>query len=236
MRNITPDFGHLYHPVKTLVIFKRDTSEADYYVESYDMDAQGRPINGHPLSVREGHALAKALTVNERKAQGYLMPTGLLPKNVLHINSGTDGFALWHTPAQPRELLFLPSLDISCGIAGVPALLWKAHRGSLQVFALPEGEPTLETQLCKAPFFNIYPDGKVCMGNVRMNIPRTCGLEDFIRLWEYHFFHSYFSHTIHGESAVKGNLIQLWQHLRESGELFPTEKLITTKYQLKDLL
>jgi len=236
MKNITQNFGHLYHPVKTLVVFKKQGNENDCYVESYDMDNAGRPINGHPLSVKECHALAKALTMNLKKGQGFLIPEGLLPKNVLHIDSQTDGSVIWHTPAQSQQLLFLSSLNIPCGIAGVPALLWKAKKGSLQIFALPDEAVSLQTVLHKAPFFNLYTDGRVCMGNVRTSIPANCCLEKFIQLWEYHFFNSYFSHTIHGESPVKGNLIQLWQQLLKTGEAFPAELLTPSKYQLKHLL
>jgi len=236
MTNITQDFGHLYYPVKTLVVFKKQSTDADYYIESYDMDSAGRPINGHPLSVNEGHKLAKALTVNEKKAQGFLIPDGLMPQNVLHINGNADGSVIWHTPAQSQKLLFLSSLGIPSGTAGVPAMIWKARKGSLQVFALPDEEISLQTTLHKAPFFNVYPDGRVCMGNVRTNIPADCCLEKFMQLWEYHFFNSYFSHTIHGESPVKGNIVQLWQHLIQTGEPFPAEKLIATKYQIRHLI
>lgn len=236
MRNITEQFGHLYHPVKALVVFKKDSTDQDYYVESYDMDSAGRPVNGHPLTLKEGNALATALTVNEKKAQGFLIPEGLMPASVLHINSNTDGSVVWHTPAQSKKLLFLPSLDIPSGSASLPPLIWKARKGSLQVFAVQDEEISLHTKLCKAPFFNIYTDGRVCMGSVRTDIPSDCCLEKFMQLWEYHFFNSYFSHLIGAESPVKGNIIQLWQHLLKSGEPFPTEQLLPANYQLKDLI
>lgn len=236
MKNITHDFGHLYHPVKSLVVFKKHSTEGDYYIESYDMDSAGRPINGHPLTVNEGHRLAKALTINDKRSQGFLTPDGLMPKNVLHINSNADGSVIWHTPAEQQKLLFLSSLHIPSGTAGIPALLWKARKGSLQVFALHDEAISLHTTLYKAPFFNVYPDGRVCMGNVRTNIPASCSLEKFIQLWEYHFFNSYFSHTVHGESPAKVNIVQLWQHLMKTGEAFPAEMLMPTQYQIKHLL
>jgi PRTRC genetic system protein B len=236
MKDLTNDFGNLYFPLRTLVIFKRHTTDSDYYVESYDMDGAGRPINGHPLTVKESNALAKALTVREKKAQGFLMPEALMPKNILHINSNVDGFAIWHTPAQERKLLFTESLGLPSGTAHVPTMIWKAHKGSVQVFAVKDEEITLHTNLYKAPFFNVYNDGRVCMGNVRIGIPSKCCLENFIALWEHHFYSSYFSHTIHGESPVKGNIVQLWQHLLQSGDPFPAESLLPTKYQLKNLI
>ncbi|WP_158828980.1 PRTRC system protein B [Mucilaginibacter lacusdianchii] len=235
MQNITADFGHLYHPHKALVIFKKQGSEPDYYIESYDMDSAGRPINAHPLSVRESTALARSLRVSERKTGGFLMPEGLLPSYVLYIHPG-EGWALWHTPPREETLLFSPSLPIPSGRARVPGLIWKAGKNSLQVFAVKGETVTLETPLCKAPFFNVYKDGKVCMGNVQVKFPASCSLERFIQGWQQDFYNSYFSHTIHSEGPIKGNIVQLWQHLCSSGEPFPQDRLIETQYQLKYLL
>lgn len=236
MTDRTEHFGNLYQPVKALVIFKKAANDSDFYIESYNMDNKGMPVNGHPLSVKESNTLAKALMVNEKKSQGYLIPQGIMPANVLHINSNADGWVIWHTPAQKRRLLFSPSLEIPSGKALVPALLWKAGKGSLQVFALDVNDLSLQSTLYKAPFFNVYTDGRICMGNVRVHIPSDCCLEKFMQLWEAYFYDSYFSHTIHGESPVKGNIIQLWKSLIKSGAPFPTDKLNPTKYQLQHLL
>ena len=44
------------------------------YVESFDMDETGCPINGHPLTVKEANALAKSLMVAEKKQRNFLNP------------------------------------------------------------------------------------------------------------------------------------------------------------------
>ncbi|QJD96024.1 PRTRC system protein B [Mucilaginibacter robiniae] len=236
MENITAGFGTLYHPVKALLIYKKAGHETDYYVEGYDMDSAGRPINGHPLSVRESSALAKALTVNERKAQGFLTPEGLMPAQVLHIHSSPDGCVLWHTPPQVRRLLFAEALGITSGTAHVPAMLWRADRRRLQVFAVKDETITLETALYRAPFFNVYADGAVCMGNVRVQIPGDCGLERFLQLWEEYFFNSFFSHTIGGDSLIKGNIVQLWQQLTATQKPFPEVQLLPAHFTLQHLI
>lgn len=236
MKDITNGFGHLYNPLKALLIFKKAGENADFYIEAYDMDPSGKPINGHPLSVREGNALSKALIINERKAQGFLIPKGLMPANVLHINGNLDGCAIWHTPAQERRLLFSETLGIPSGTAHVPPLIWRAGRRKLQVFAHSGDGLTLEMPLLRAPFFNVYADGAVCMGNVKINIPATCGLEQFIHLWEDYFFNSFFSHTIHQQIISGGNIVQLWQQLIASNKPFPIAKLIPLKSTLNDLI
>lgn len=238
MKDLTGTFGHLYQPVKALLIMQKtgDGHQSDFYIESYDMDAAGRPLNGHPLSIAESNKLAKALQANEKKSQGFLNPAGLMPKNILTIHSGQAGFAVWHTPPQAVKLLFTENLDIPSGIAHIPTLVWKAGKNSLQVFAVADTDLSEQTALCHAPFFNVYPDGRVCMGNVRVNIPKDCGLEQFIKLWQDYFFNSYFSHLFGGHQPVKGNIIQLWQSLTSTGEFFPTDVLIANKFHLKNLL
>ncbi len=151
MNDITQQFGTLYHPVKAFVVYRKQ-SEQDIYVEAYDMDARGFPINAHPLSVRESTALAKALDCNEDLKRSFLKPSGLLPKNVLYLNSGAKGFALWHTPAMQVNLLFREDLTIPCGHASVPPLLWVASKESLHIYALAKDEqPDEQTPLCHAP-------------------------------------------------------------------------------------
>lgn len=238
MKELTHNFGDLYEPVKALIILRKtgESQQSDYYIESYDMDEQGCPINGHPLSVRESNNLAKALQVNEKKAQGFLTPKGLMPSNVLHLNSCAEGYVIWHTPPQPVKLLFTENLGIPSGTANIPALIWKAGKGSLQIFAVTDTAMKETTPLFYAPFFNLYHDGRVCMGNVRIRIPNDCGLEQFMELWQDYFFNSYFSHLIGGHEPVKGNIVQLWQQMTATAEPFPTEILNATKYQLKNII
>jgi PRTRC genetic system protein B len=238
MKELTGTFGELYQPVKALLFLQKtgNSAQTDFYVESYDMDVAGCPINGHPLSVQESNKLAKALQVNEKKAQGFLNPKGLMPHHVLTINSSSSGYAVWYTPPQQMKLLFTENLGIPSGLAHVPAMVWKAGKNSIQVFAVADTDFTENTTLCHAPFFNIYPDGRVCMGNVRINVPKDCGLEQFMELWQSYFFNSYFSHLFGGHQPVKGNIVQLWQNLTETGEQFPTDVLIPNKFQIKHLI
>lgn len=47
MKDITQDFGTLYHPTSALVIYQTDERNKDTYVEHFDMDSNGNPINAH---------------------------------------------------------------------------------------------------------------------------------------------------------------------------------------------
>jgi PRTRC genetic system protein B len=239
MKDLTNNFGSLYHPVKALILFncKDNQNQTSTYVESYDMDKGGCLINGHPLSVKEANALAKSLLIAEKKQRNFLNPKGILSPDVLFLKTGNDGFAIWQTPPQRAKLLFSENLDIPCGEASLPAILWRAGKNSLSVFAIADEKVKADTLLYHAPFFNVYADGKVCMGNVAIKITNDCSLEDLIVLWQDYFFNSYFSHLFSGHHPVKGNIVQLWQTLVNSEKLlFPIESLIPNNIPLNRLI
>jgi PRTRC genetic system protein B len=246
MTNISHQFSDLYVPYKALLIYNCDKEnnhninmpEANaVYVESYDIGRQGNPINAHPLTVSESIALAEMLQSSTELQNGFLRSKGILPAQVLHINPHNEGYAVWYTPAQQRNLFFVDSLGIPCGNAFVPAMLWKATRQRLQVFALKgKGRPTAKTTLSHAPFFNIYEDGAVCMGTVDINIDRHTRLEDFMARWEQYFFNSYFSHGLAGGGLTNQNIVQLWQQQVTSGQRFPEAALKTHRLTLNALL
>jgi len=238
MNNIINDFGTLYHPVKALLLYQRKDgqNQAASYVESYDMDKDGCPINGHPLSIKEANALAKSLLIAEKKQRNFLNPKGLLSPDVVFLKTGNDGFAIWKSPPQRIKFLFTDSLAIPCGEASVPALLWRAGKNSLSIFAMMDEHVNGDTLLYHAPFFNVYADGKVCMGNVPVKIPNDCSLEDFMHLWQEYFFNSFFSHLFGGHTPVKGNIVQLWQKLMKNKKPFPIDKLITNNIPINKLI
>jgi PRTRC genetic system protein B len=237
MNTITENFGTLYHPVKAFVVYQSGDKECSPYVQAYDMDAKGYPINAHPLTVRESTALAKALDTSPEHRKNYLKPEGLLPENVLQINPDNEGFAIWYTPALKTGLLFSDSLQIPNGKAALPPLLWKATKTNLYIYALSTAAGiTEDSTLYQAPFFNIYEDGRVCMGTVKINIDIQCSLQQFMQSWQQYFFNSYFSHLLGNQSPVKGNIVQLWQGLVNTRRKFPIRQLKPHYLTMNELL
>lgn len=246
MNNITQTFSQVYVPQKALLIYdcyrenshNINTPDAHHvYVESYDIGADGRPRNAHPLTLKESLALAQLLGSSSDMQNGFLRPRDLMPLNALHVNPHGEGYAVWYTPPKVQPLFFTEGLTIPCGKAFVPALLWKATRNHLQVFALKGNKrPTLKTALHHAPFFNISSNGGVCMGTVSIDIDRTTRLEDFMAQWERYFFNSYFSHGLDGGGLTNVNIVQLWRQLIASGERFPETALKPISITLKQLL
>ena len=239
MKDITQNFGTLYHPTTALVFYQTDERNKDTYVEYFDMDKNGNPINAHPLTEREAKELIKALTINTQKEknQDFLKPKGILPTHILHINPSENGSVLWFTKSMKRQLFFTENLGISNGTAEVTAMLWLANKRSLKIFALSSNRrPTEKTELFYAPFFNVYENGNVCMGTVDVNIQNSNSLEEFTEKWENYFFNSYFSHLMNEHNPINGNCVNLWKSLINKEKQFPKEALKKANRTLQNLL
>ena len=237
MKDITQNFGTLYHPLSALVFYQTKGSSKTTYVEHFDMDKNGSPINAHPLTEREAKVLAKALNTDKEKSKAFLKSKSILPTNILHINPSENGSVLWYTKARKTKMFFIESLEIPRGMAEAPAMLWYANKQNLMVFALAtDRRPTEKTALYHAPFFNVYEGGNVCMGTVDVNIKNSASIEEFTTAWEDYFFNSYFSHLMEDHNPIKGNCVSLWKKLIQTGEAFPKEVLKKNNRTLKNLL
>lgn len=238
INDITQDFGTLYHPKSALVFYETKGRVTDVYVEHFDMDKNGNPINAQPLSVREANVLAKALRTKKDRDSAFLKPNGILPTNILHLNPSEEkGTVIWYTKAQQKQLFFVDGLQIPNGKAYVPPMVWKASKNSLSVYALSsDRRPTENSKLHYTPFFNIYEDGKVCMGTVNIDIKKSASVEEFVHAWEHHFFNSYFSHLLGNHNPIKGNCVEVWKNLIGTDKPFPKEVLKTNNKTLKNLL
>lgn len=237
MKDITQKIGSLYNPVKAFVVYQKNSAEKAIYVEAYDMDKNGCPTNAHPLSLRESTQLAKALDTSDELTRKFLKPSGLLPKNVLYINPEHDGSVVWYTPSQKVKLFFTENLAIINGKAFVPPLLWKASKNTMHIYAINiETEINEQTPLYNAPFFNVYKDGRVFMGTVKVSIKPDCHLEEFVQSWEQYFFNSYFSHLIIENSPIKTNIVRLWQNLVNKNKQFPLKYLLKNGLTIKNIL
>ena len=236
MNDITQNFGTLYHPKTALVFYQTDERNKDTYVEYFDMDKNGNPINAHPLTEREAKVLAKSLNLTTKK-QDFLKPQGILSTHILYLNPSENGFVIWYTKAGKRQLYFSENLEIPSGKAEVPAMLWLATQRNVKIFALSSNRrPTEKTSLFYAPFFNVYENGNVCMGTVNIDIQNSASVEEFMEKWEDYFFNSYFSHLMNEHNPITGNCVNLWKNLIDTEKPFPKEVLKPANRTLKTLL
>lgn len=235
MKNITRSFQDIYLPQKALLLYENKL-EHRHYIEAYDMDSSGSPINARPLSTEEAADVATLLQASSEN-NSFLRVNGLLPANVIYMDASVSRCVLWHTPPRKVPLFFKKELSIPCGKAWVPGLLWKADRKDLYIYALPDKKrPTLKTPIHYAPFLNVYEDGRVCMGTVDTDIADNLSLDAFMKTWEQYFFNSYFSHAVGGVAPVQGNVIQLWQQQINTGSRFPQDRLKKHSLTLKKIL
>jgi PRTRC genetic system protein B len=236
MENVITTIKDYYFPYKGIVIFKNDArTPPSYCVEAFDFSTSLRPMNFHPLTNRESLKLAETL-YPATETSGFLHINGLVPPTVLHINSTHHGFLIWYTPSKMVDLLFQSNLNIKSGRGYAPALIWKADREQLRIYAIKVDErPTLETPLFHAPFFNVYSAHNVCMGDVNIDISKNCDVETFMASWEKYFFGSYFTH-LNGQNTVEGNLTQIWKKQIEKKKPFPLRHLKKTNLQLQNLI
>lgn len=71
VNDITKDFGTLYYPKSALVFYETIGTDTAMYVEHFDMDSNGTPINAHPVTVKEANVLANALQTDEEKNTAF---------------------------------------------------------------------------------------------------------------------------------------------------------------------
>lgn len=235
MKDITDGFNTYFRPTCALIFYQTIGGYGDTYVEHFEMDSNGSPVNPHPLSVNEAKQLAEALNVDEENFM-HLKSEGILPNNLLAFDA-KSATIIWHTKAQFRELLFNQGLGITSGMANIPPLIWKADKSTLRLFALSTNrKPTENTQLYYAPFFNVYEEGLVCMGTVDIETGETGTVKELMSLWENYFFNSYFTHLMAEHNPVRGNCVLLWENLVNTGKPFPMDVLLNRNIKLKEIL
>jgi len=105
-----------------------------------------------------------------------------------------------------------------------PALLFRASEGHLAVRALAEIErPTPKTKLFRAPYWNVYESGDVCLGSTK--VPREASVASLPR-WEQAFFESEFIHANVAKKLTEfpGGFVAMWKSLIGKKK-FPVEHL-----------
>lgn len=239
LEDITETFGELYFPTSAVIFYQTAQNyNADCYTEFLTFDKNGTPLACQPLSLENAQELAQLLSLKNEKKNTFLQPKGLLPANVLHFDLRENGQVIWHTKAQQRTLFFEKSTGLENIKIGIPPLVWKADKKRLFLYALAQNrKPNLNTPLHYAPFFNIYENGNVCMGSVKINLPQNIHLEEFIHRWETYFFESYFSHPLGNYPLINGktDIKSLWKELSKTQKPFPTELLQPNRKQLKEI-
>jgi PRTRC genetic system protein B len=145
-------------------------------------------------------------------------PLTYVPPEVVAL--GRDAIA-WFEPAATRTMFFNARSDAATqafdGTAvPQPPLVFVARNRALRVFALRENaRPTLATPLAAAPYWNVYEDGRVCLGSTTL----PSSLEPAqTAAWTRSFFASNFTHMNTGKRwAYPGTYAQMLAEAVRSG-------------------
>lgn len=154
-------------------------------------------INGRP-EIMPGRLLTQADMASMVKSLG-----DAADDNAVHwvepcvLARGTDRI-VWWTPPAMRPMFFVASGKSENTFEGnavcpVPGLVWVAMPGrGFYIYAVKGNtRPTQRTQLFQSPFFNVWSDGKVCIGSAKL--PSEAEKWEPQR-WENTFFGSRFTH------------------------------------------
>ncbi len=161
----------------------------------------------------------------------------VLPANVL---ARTPETLCWWSPAATRVMFYRaeqsPELArLSGQRCPQPALLFLLRSGQLSLRALAQSKrPTSETELFRAPYWNVSDSGSVCLGSTQ--VPDSTAL-DSINRWEKSFFESEFTHPNGTRRLVdhpKG-FAGLWTELKDQAR-FPARYLATAEETLTQFL
>lgn len=228
-----PDAG-FYSPKQALIIYSTNPAqvgetEAKYYIEISDImqDANRAFIGaGKPVTKESLQMLMDVVAESEK--QTFFSVADIVPTNLLIIDqrAGRNVIAWWQ-PAKRQTLMMKnkPSFTV-----WVPPLVFIVKNHRLAVAALNKSKrPSVLSRLFHAPFFNVYNDMKVCLGNVKP--PKTSGdIRELIAEWEKAFWNSEFTDTVTG--AYKKTDLHRWWRKKRRGK-FNLKKLKQSSTNLK---
>jgi PRTRC genetic system protein B len=157
----------------------------------------------------------------------------ILPENIL---ARTSDVLMWWTPAKTRPMFFgTRDESVLASLSGKvfphPALVFVASGRCLAVRALRTSErPTERTKLYVAPYWNVYPEGGVCLGSAPA--PKVSNVAA-IKQWERAFFTSNFTHPNGSQKLTnhKGGFAGMWASL-PGRKSFPERQLVDSKETL----
>ncbi len=226
-----------YFPKQALVVYATNIMQTDrsnpsrYYIEISDiMQDKGRSFigAGKPVTKQTLQTLLEVVAKSDK--QTFFSIEETVPANLLVLDQrpGKNIIAWWR-PAQRQTLQIKNRPSLTCW---VPPLVFMVRNQRLAVAALNKNQrPGIASRLFHAPFFNVYNDMRVCLGDVKP--PKTSGeIRELIAAWEQAFWQSEFTDTVTGAYAKKD--LQRWWRKKRRGK-FNLKQLKQSQINLKSL-
>lgn len=232
IKDITDSLTKKYTPKGALIIYKCENcySEQQYYLETRPVKNDGTLGVARSVSADFIKGMVKTFKTEEE-----MQPHGLMPHNFLLADSrlGHEKY-IWWTPPGKKQLYFSSQVAIEDGVYHMPGCVFVAEKEKLQVFCFHKRKPKFDEKLIFGPFFNYYEDGRICLGNAKMEWPKDITWKDVQTHWEKLFWGSINSHIIQNPMKDKINLVVA---LKESaGKPFDTTILRESDITLQSLL
>lgn len=208
-------------------------SPSGKYVEHRNI-VGNKMMAGQPLDIRQFSQMVRLVERYAEKQQQMTAIGGAIPANLLYADPNIDRMRLvwWHGP-EDRKMWFVKELGIPDGVMCVPGMVYSVSGTTLSVYCFKGRRP--RGLLYKAPFFNVYADGHVCLGSSKTQKPRQNTFAEWQAYWEKMFWQSEFAHLI-SDNPIEGNLAVLTKRCIEHGTPFPTDVLKRANVKLNDLL
>lgn len=207
-----------YKPELQLTVYK-SSQNGSLYVEKNDIvDNQIGPAE--PLSEQ---TLTDLVNYFIDYKESYSV-SGFNNPNIIYLDSNpTDFKIVWFCKEKETELLFKDSLEGLSGTAWTPNLIFVINKDELYCYAVKSMNIN-RSKLYRAPFPNIYDDGKICMGNAV--IKKSKDLNEILRNCEAAFFGSYFTHYMNDVIILKTNATNYWKKAVKTKCKFDYNQLI----------
>ena len=216
---------------KDALIFYQCSGEV--YIEHRNIK-DGYMCAGQPLSVEQLAKMLRCVEKYTKEHSPYKSIGGPVPPCLLYASTSIENMHLvWWRKPEERKMYFSDHLDIPNGVLRVPGMVYSVKNNILSVWCFRSHRP--RNVLYKAPFFNIYNDGHVCLGNSKAEKPINGTFQDWISYWEKLFWQSEFDAII-GENPIEGNLASITKNCITKGIPFPVDTLKRVKVKLNELL
>lgn len=215
---------------KALIIYTNDGNTEGLVMEHALREERGHPVMAEGINVTQ----STIDTLLQLNAMHTLL---FVPEHVVAVGSSS---LAWISPPRKRRLLFQGAYDgavaqLDGQVLPQPRLLFVVRGRAMFVYALKgHDRPGPHTQLCLAPYYNVFSNHQVCQGSMQLptRTDPAC-----TAAWEDAFFYSNFVKPagpakVH---AYPGTYRELWDAVIETGA-FQDEWLLETDITLEQAL
>ena len=226
---LTKEINDILHPSVALIAYASREGQS-FFVEARKIDEKGKMGEGMPVTVELMNELVRGYSEYHGNT-----PYGRIPSNMLWCDSrkGSEKY-IWYNPPRKRMMFFKESLKIENAEYNLPGIIYETQRNWLNIYAYKDKEPTENTELYAAPFFNVT-GANVCLGSAKIERPKDLTYENLLEYWEKKFWLTEFSHLGNGGNPTKSNLVLVTKAAKDKPfdleELKPLRNL-----KLKDIL